>query len=108
MNTVAFAADFTETGMTECDTRTLIAQIGKMNILAISGGRIYARETGITLPVSSGYHVTVDLAGNDTYIVRRVFVRAGKRHVKGERTNVYCEEVGEVAYKASCYRSDEF
>ena len=108
MNTVAFAADFTETGMTECDAKTLIAQIGKMNILAISGGRVFARETGITLPVSARYHVTVDLAGNDTYTVRRVFVRAGQRYVKGERTNVYCDQVGETAYMASCYRSDEF
>ena len=108
MNTVAFAADFSETGMIECDARTLIDQIGKMNILAISGGRVYARETGITLPVSAGYHVTVDLAAGDTYTVRRVFVRAGKRFVKGERTSVYCEEVGEVAYQASCFRSDEF
>ena len=92
----------------ECDPRVLAAQIGTGNILAISGGRIQVRDTGITLPVSSGYRVTVDLAGNDTYTVRRVFTRAGRTWVKGERTDVCCEQVGEVAYQASCFRNVQF
>src|ERR1039458_3283693 len=62
----------------ECDARTLAAQIGRMNILAISGGRIKVRGTGITLPCGNGYSVTVDLALDDTYTVRRVFTRAGR------------------------------
>src|SRR5260221_632181 len=97
-----------EAGMRECDPQTLLAQIGRRNVLAISGGRVAIRDTGITLPVSHGYSVTVDLAGNDTYTVRRVFTRAGKATVKGERADIYCEEVGEIAYKASCYVNVDF
>ena len=95
-------------GMTRCNAQALLRQIGVMNLMAISGRRYLIRETGVTLPVSSGYKVTVDLAANDTYTVRRIMVRGAKVWVKGERTDVYCDEVGEVAYQASCYKSDEF
>ena len=88
-----------------CDITELLAQIGMHNVLAISGGRIVKRETGVTMPVGSGYSVSVDLAPNDTYTVRRLFTRAGKVTVKGEWTDVYCEDVGELAYRASCFRS---
>jgi hypothetical protein len=88
-----------------CDSEELARQIGTGNILAISGGRVLVRESGVTLPVSNGYSVEVDLAADDTYVVRRVFTRAGKRWIKGERTNVYCDQVGESAYRASCFRS---
>lgn len=91
--------------MLDCDPDVLVNQIGIRGILAISGGRVLARKTGITLPVSNGYSVTVDLHASDTYVVRRVFTRAGKTWVKGERTNVYCDQVGEAAYYASCFRS---
>lgn len=94
--------------MRECDAATLLAQIGTGNVLSISGGRVTVRPTGVTLPVSSGYKVTVDLAGNDTYTVRRTFTRGPKTWVKGERAGVYCEEVGETAYQASCFRNVEF
>lgn len=92
----------------ECDSAELLAQIGRMNVFAISGGRVVGRPTGITLPVAHGYSVTVDLDGNDTYVVRRVFARGGKSWVKGERRGVYCDEVGEVAYRASCYHDGDF
>jgi hypothetical protein len=92
----------------ECDTSQLLAQIGRMNIMAISGGRVERRPTGVTLPVGSGYRVTVDLDFNDTYVVRRIFQRAGKTFVKGELRDVYCEDVGERAYEASSFRSYEF
>jgi len=92
----------------ECDHRQLLAQIGRMNVLAISGGRVRVRPTGIDLPVSNGYSVTIDLAADDTYTVRRVFKRGAKVWDKGTMTGVYAEEVGEVAYRASCFRSDEF
>ena len=91
-----------------CDARELVSQIGHMNILAISGGRITARETGVTLPVSNGYSVTIDLAGDDTYTVRRVFKRGAKVWIKGERTSVYCDQVGESAYVASCFQNRTF
>jgi len=89
------------------DHDTLIAQIGKGNVMSISGGRIMTRETGVTLPVRYGYTVEVDYAANDTYVVRRVYETKSARIVKGTKTNVYADEVGEVAYRASCYK-DEF
>jgi hypothetical protein len=91
-----------------CDTQTLIQQIGIRNILAISGGRVGKRETGVTLPVGHGYSVTIDLHASDTYVVRRVFKRGGRYIVKGELDNVYCDVLGEVAYQASCYASYDF
>jgi hypothetical protein len=87
-----------------CDTGQLLAQIGRMNILAISGGRVERRETGVTLPVGNGYRVTIDYEWGDTYRVARIFQRGGKTWTKGVRRDVYCDEVGEVAYKASCFR----
>lgn len=92
----------------ECNANELLAQIGRMNVFAISGGRVIARQTGVTLPVGCGYSVTVDLAGNDTYTVRRIFTRAGVVKIKGELADVYCDEVGEAAYQASSFRSYEF
>jgi hypothetical protein len=89
----------------DCDVQQTIQQIGRMTLLAISGGRIVRRATGITLPVGAGYSVTVDLDWNDTYVVRRVFRRKAKVWIKGERRDVYCDEVGEVAYRASCFRN---
>ena len=29
-----------------CDTRELVSQLGRMNLLSISGGRVLHRETG--------------------------------------------------------------
>jgi hypothetical protein len=97
---VSTAAEFRE-----CDTQQIVAQIGFMNIAAISGGRIIRRDTGITLPVGAGYSVTVDLDWGDDYVVRRVFKRGAKVWIKGEQRGVYCDEVGEVAYRASCFRN---
>jgi hypothetical protein len=91
-----------------CDPRVLVAQIGTGNVLAISGGRVQVRETGITLPVDCGYSVTVDLDGNDTYVVRRTFKRGAKVWIKGEQRGVYCEDVGESAYRASCFRDGDW
>lgn len=101
-------AEAAATDFADCDVDTLIAQLGRRNVLAISGGRVLVRRSGVSLPVSSGYTVTVDLAGNDTYTVRRTFTRAGQTWIKGERAGVYCEQVGEVAYDASCYKNVEF
>ena len=84
----------------------ILQQIGKMNILAISGGRVVGLPDGIELQVSNGYHVRVQLLADDTYRVSRVFKRAGKVHDKGHMDGVYCDEVGEMAYFASCFRND--
>jgi hypothetical protein len=93
------------TAFIDCDSKIIVNQIGVSNFFAISGGRVIARATGITLPVSNGYSVTVDLAANDTYTVRRIFTRAGKVTIKGEVEGIYCEELGEIAYQASCFRN---
>lgn len=88
-----------------CNHQQLLRQIAPMTLMAISGRRVERRLTGVTLPVSNGYSVTIDVAANDTYIVRRVFKRGAKSWVKGERTGVYAEDVSEAAYYASCFRS---
>lgn len=88
---------------------TLLDQIGRMTIFAISGGRQHLVNGTLVLPVACGYTVEVDYnEGSDTYTVRRVFTRAGKRFVKGEIANVYCDQVGELAYRAHAFRSYEF
>lgn len=89
------------------DFSTTIDQIGRMNILAISGGRAVGIGETLVLPAGAGYSVEIDLdEGSDTYTVRRMFRRGGKAFPKGEQTHVYCDEVGEVAYRASCYHHD--
>ena len=87
----------------DCDTDQVIEQLGMMNIMAVSGGRVARRKTGVTLPVGRGYSVEIDLQGNDTYVVKRVFTRAGKVTIKGECVDVYAFDLGDVAYYASCY-----
>jgi hypothetical protein len=88
---------------------TTLQHIGRMNVLAISGGRVQViDETTISLPVHYGYSVEVKLnEAQDLYEVRRMFRRGAKQWVKGEQLSVYCDQVGEVAYRASCYL-DEF
>ena len=88
---------------------TLIAQIGRMNVLAISGGRKYLVGGNLVLPVGNGYSVEVAYdQGSDDYTVRRVFKRGMKRWTKGEATGILCDQVGEIAYQASSFRSYEF
>jgi len=85
---------------------TTLSQIGGGNILAISGGRIGTYGNTLVLPVRYGYSVEIDLAWNDTYTVRRVHTRKGVRNVKGEMTDVYFDQLGEIAYRASCYHDN--
>jgi hypothetical protein len=92
----------------DCDTQQLLRQIGMPALFAISGGRVQRRPTGVTLPVSNGYRVTVDYDWDDTYVVRRVFGRGGRIWIKGELRDVYADEVSEVAYQASCFRNGPF
>ena len=92
----------------------LISQIGRMNIFAISGGRVgvivnnEGETVEVQLPVSNGYRVSIALGWNDTWTVSRQFVRKGVVSDKGTLENVYCEQVGEIAYKASCFRNVQF
>jgi len=95
------------------DEDELIAQIGRMNIFAISGGRVgVIRENGetvgIELPVSNGYRVSIKLGWDDTWTVSRQFVRKGTVFDKGTLENVYADQVSEIAYQASCFRNVEF
>jgi hypothetical protein len=91
----------------------LINQIGRMNVFAISGGRVgvIVNDDGetveIQLPVSNGYRVSIKLGWDDTYTVSRQFVRKGTVSDKGTIAGVYCTEIGEVAYQASCFRSND-
>lgn len=85
-----------------------LAQIGRGNVFAISGGRVgllrnKGKVVGIQLPVSSGYKVRVFLDADDTYIVQRVW----REKVKGLVEGVYCDQVGEVAYQAGMYQSNK-
>ena len=101
-------------GQRPFDEDVLIDQIGRMNVLAISGGRVGVVKNNegetieVELPCGAGYRVSIILAWNDTYTVTRQFVRKGTVYQKGTVENVYCEEIGEVAYKASCFRNVEF
>ena len=95
-----------------------LAQIGRMNVLATSGGRYRVERwtepnthdyiVALELPVSSGYSVRVTLAENDTYTVQRIMRRGPKTWVKGTVADVYCEELGDVVYVAGCYKNRSF
>ena len=88
-----------------------VAQIGRGNILAISGGRItvvdptpdYSSVEAIVLPVGHGYSVRITLNALDLYTVQRIFRRGGKQWVKGQWNDVYADEIGDVAFRASAY-----
>ena len=95
------------------DSKELLAQIGFGNVMCISGGRVInvvndeGETVQVLLPVSNGYRVSVELDWNDTYVVKRQYVRKGVVSDKGVAEDVYFTEVGEVAYKASCFRNVE-
>jgi hypothetical protein len=81
-------------------------------ILSVSGGRAerVTNSNIVRFPVSNGYVVEVELdEGSDTYTVRRLFARKEKGEVvirvKGERTNVYADEISQAFYYAGMFRS---
>jgi hypothetical protein len=95
------------------DENELIAQIGRMNIFAISGGRVgVIKEEGetvaIEMPVSHGYWVVISLGWDDTWTVTREYIRNGVVTNKGTLEGVYADQVGEIAYQASCYKNVKF
>jgi len=97
-------------GGRDFDAKSTLGQIGQMNILSVSGGKVHSIHdtdgavVGLELPVSSGYKVRVFLADDDTYTVQRVH----RDNVKGEQTGVYADEVGESVYQAGMYKSNPF
>lgn len=98
----------TDTGR-DLDAAVLKAQMGWGNLAAVSGGRMvrFGAST-IIMPVAAGYAVAVTIEGNDTYTVRRVLKRNGAWLVKGEVVGVYSDGIGEIAYRASCFRDGAF
>lgn len=90
-----------------------LAQIGRMNVLAASGGVVNKITTpggknvvGLELPDSSGGHsVRVYLGNNDTYTVQRVDPTGT---VTGQQSDIYSDEVGEAVYQASSWMSNPF
>ena len=106
----------------EFSVEVLKGQIGFWNIGAISGGRVYIdgatynEKYGTTqqveFPVAYGYRVRVTLGWDDTWTVSRVIVKNTKKGIseviKGTLEGIYPENIGEVAYKASCFQSYEF
>jgi hypothetical protein len=101
-------------GFRSMDPKQTVAQIGKMNILGISGGRVNTlrdsngEAVGVQLPVSHGYGVNVLLHPNDTYTVQRTFTRSGTTSIKGQEEGVYADQVGDAAYRAGMYQNVEF
>jgi hypothetical protein len=92
----------------------LIDQIGRMNIYAISGGRVgitkndQGETVEVELKVGKGYRVSISLGWDDTWTVSRQFVRKGVVSDKGTLTGVFADQVGEIAYKASCFVNVQF
>ena len=92
----------------------LINQIGHMNIFAISGGRVGITKNNqgetveVELKVGKGYRVSITLGWDDTWTVSRQFVRKGVVSDKGTLTGVFADQVGEIAYKASCFVNVQF
>ncbi len=86
--------------------RTMLAQIGRSNVLAVSGGRVrYLAPGRIELPVRYGYSVIAEYdPARDLYDVHRVFTRGLVRTFKGSAFGVFADQVGDAAYRASCYR----
>lgn len=84
---------------------TTLHHIGRMNVLAISGGRVQAiTETTISLPVRQGYTAEIEYKPvPDLYEVRRMFRRGLKVWTKGTESGLYADQVGDSAYRASCY-----
>ena len=99
----------------QCDPKVLRDQIGIMTVMAVSGGRWGSIRTsdgepiGIILPCGTNRSVEVTLSFWDTYTVRRYrqVVRGERRGddiVEHEATNVYCDEISEAVYSASCWK----
>lgn len=93
--------------ISDTQRRVIVSQIGRLNVLAISGGRCSRLDDGIRLPVGYGYAVDIRLTPVDDYTVERVFVRDGKVTSHGAEEHIYFDTVGEVAYRASCFRNDD-
>lgn len=98
-----------------CDIETLVGQVGRRTVLGVSGGRFMTidNEEGETVGalflVGQSRAVEVVLDWSDTYSVRRVRRvasgnDAGSVVVEDETTDVYCEQLSEAVWSASCWK----
>lgn len=91
----------------EFDMRTALSQIGRGNLMAISGTRAKKRNNEMVLPVNKNQQVIIGYdGGSDTYFVRAEQIITngkdkGKTRVLGQWDNVYADELGETSYQAS-------
>lgn len=101
--------------MRRIDINETLNQIGLGNVFAISGGRVArilnpeGETCGVRLPINSARRVEVVLDWDDTYIVRRVRKvtrgsHRGMEVIESELSGIYCDQVGEMAYQASCWK----
>lgn len=86
-------------------------QIGAGTIMSICGGRMgyqYDADGVDTIfKCGSGYEVRVRYEfARDTYTVTRGFRRGLSYWVKGEMTDVYCDALSEVVYRAGMFRDE--
>jgi hypothetical protein len=88
----------------------MLDQFGRMNVGAISGGRVVVLDDStIRLPVSCGYAVEVEyVRARDLYEVRRVRTTRGISKVVGTVSHLDAEQMPGAAFRASCYASDPF
>ena len=90
--------------------RTITEQVGRGNVRAISGGRMsYAHDdegVELILPCGYGYEVRIRYTIRDTYTVIRGYRKGLSYWIKGEMTDIYLTEVGEVAYRAGMFRDE--
>jgi hypothetical protein len=98
-----------------CDIQELNAQVGWMNIFAISGGRVVVLNNsdgdtvGVAYPIDATRRVEVVLDYNDTYIVSRVryVVRGSNANtevIEHYQDGIFCDFVGETALRTSCWK----
>lgn len=98
-----------------CDPKVVRDQIGLMTVLGVSGGRWHSlrdkdgETVGIALPCGTNRTVEVVLNFLDLYTVRRYRTivngaRKGETVVEYEAQDIYCDQLSEVVYSASCWR----
>jgi hypothetical protein len=92
------------------DPQELVAQVGTMTILSVSGGRVIAHRNAegealsVEFPVGQGYSVVVQLDFTDTYNVYRV----RNRKIFGEASDVFCDQISDLVYQAGMYVNVSF
>ena len=89
------------------DIRETVEQLGRNNLMAISGGRVERRGNEMILPSTKDQQVVVGYnAVPDLYYVRaeqkiNTGKNKGKNKILAQWDDVYADELGELAYQAS-------